>query len=173
MTTRYDQARDQRNFLERLGEKIPGFRGFQDRELRREVDRLEREHIACELGKIKKTVRSKARDLTDDGQIGALGDLDRLDRRLDGLSQAIRFTDYGATGLFDAVKIGEAELARVYDFDLSILADVQVLAESVKAIPTGKGEDLESALDGALTLTEQLEEKWSGRREVLREAVGG
>jgi hypothetical protein len=33
----YEQAKANRNVLEKLGEKIPGFRGFQDRELRRDV----------------------------------------------------------------------------------------------------------------------------------------
>jgi len=46
MTNSFDEAKAQRNILERLGEKIPGYRGFQDRELRRDVDRTLREHLA-------------------------------------------------------------------------------------------------------------------------------
>ena len=47
-----------RNWLERLGEKIPGFRGFQDRELRREVDKMQREYLARELARLKVDVRA-------------------------------------------------------------------------------------------------------------------
>src|SRR5689334_15331538 len=36
MTDGFEQAKAQRNALERLGAMIPGFRGFQDRELRRD-----------------------------------------------------------------------------------------------------------------------------------------
>ena len=60
----------------------------------------------------------------DAGKIGALNGFDRLDRQLDGLSQAIRFSDYGASGLFDPVKIGEPELQRLYEFDLSVVNDL-------------------------------------------------
>ena len=109
MTNSFDEAKAQRNILERLGEKIPGYRGFQDRELRRDVDRTLREHLASELGRLKSSLRDRTRAYTDAGKIGALNGFDRLDRQIDGLSQAVRFADYGATGLFDPVKIGEAE----------------------------------------------------------------
>ena len=72
MTDGFDEARQQRNWLERVGEKIPGFRGYFDRELRRDVDRMQRQHLSRELGRIKTAVRSRARDYTDAGQIGLL-----------------------------------------------------------------------------------------------------
>src|SRR6185295_5880248 len=95
MSDGYDEARANRNFLERLGEKIPGYRGFQDRELRRDVDRLLRERLATELGRLKALLRDRARAFTDAGKIAALNGFDRADRQLDGLSQSIRFSDYG------------------------------------------------------------------------------
>jgi len=70
MTNGYDEAKGQRNLLERIAAKIPGFRGFQDRELRRDVDRLEREHLASEVGRLKAVVRERARAYTDAGRIG-------------------------------------------------------------------------------------------------------
>ena len=80
MTNGYEEAKAGRNILERLGEKIPGYRGFQDRELRRDVDRLQREYLSSELGRLKGVLRDKARSYTDAGKIGALTGFDRLDR---------------------------------------------------------------------------------------------
>src|SRR4029078_5660075 len=118
MTDGFEAAKAQRNALERLGGKIPGYRGFQDRELRRDVDKLLREHLSAELARQKGALRERARAYTEGGHLASLGGFDRLDREIDGLSQAIRFSDYGATGLFDAVKIGEAELAQLSQFHL-------------------------------------------------------
>src|SRR5690348_3340565 len=98
MSDGYERAQGQRNLLERLGAKIPGYRGFQDRELRRDVDRLQREHLAAELGRLKAALATRARDYTDAGQLAALAGFGRLDRQLDGLQQTIRFSDYGASG---------------------------------------------------------------------------
>jgi hypothetical protein len=171
MTDGFEEARAQRNALERLGAKIPGFRGFQDRELRRDVDRLQREHLSGQLGRIKSALRDRARSYTDAGKIGALNGFDRLDRQLDGLSQAVRFSDYGATGLFDPVKIGEAELARLYEFDLAVLDDLALIEGEVAGVPAPGGDDPSPVLEKLLAQVRALEDKWKAREQVIGNVV--
>ncbi|MDH3743618.1 MAG: hypothetical protein OES47_00785 [Acidobacteriota bacterium] len=174
MANGYEEAREQRNWLEKLGAKIPGFRGFFDRELRRDVDRMQRDHISRELGRIKSAVRSKARDYTDAGQIGLLHLFERIDRKLDGLSQAVRFADYGATGIFDVVKIGEEELERLYAFDLSLLEDVSSIDAEIRALPgpqSGAAAAAKVAVDDALENIVQLADKWADRETVMSNVV--
>jgi hypothetical protein len=171
MSDAYEDARGSRNFLERLGEKIPGYRGFQDRELRRDVDRLLREHLASELGRLKAALRDRARAFTDAGKIGALNGFDRLDRQLDGLSQAVRFSDYGATGLFAPVKIGEPELARIYQFDLSVVDDLARLESEIAALPAPGAEDPGPALQRLQEAARALDGKWRQREQVIGDAV--
>ncbi len=167
MTNGYDEAKAQRNLLERIAAKIPGFGGFKDRELRRDVDRLEREHLASEVERLKGSLRDRARAYTDAGRIGALQGFDRLDRQMDGLAQSIRFSDYGATGLFDPVKIGEAELARIYEYDLSVLQDLTEIESAVAAIPAPSGDDPAAALDRTRERVSALADKWRGREQVV------
>ncbi len=171
MTTGFDEAQERRNWLERLVDKIPGFRGFQDRELRREVDKLQREHLAKELGQIKQAVRGKAQAYTDAGQIGALYLFGRMDGRLDGLSQAIRFADYGQSGFFDVVKINEPELDAIYQFDLSLVEDIARLAGDVVAIPLPGQGDAQEACSQALAHIATLGDKWAERKNVISGVV--
>ncbi len=173
MSNGFEEARAQRNLLERLAARIPGFRGFSDRELRREVDRLQRESLAREVGRAKSALRRRARDYTDAGQIGVLHVFERLDRRLDGLSQSIRFADYGASGLFDTVKIGEPELERLYQFDLGLLDDLGELAAAIDRLPAPGAGDVDAAAAAAAALTDGLSEKWSRRGEVVSDVVRG
>lgn len=173
MSNGYEEARGQRNWLERLGDKIPGYRGFQDRELRRDVDRTLREHLASELGRLKTVLRDRSRAWVDAGKIGALNGFDRLDRQLDGLSQAIRFSDYGASGLFDPVKIGDAELQRLYEFDLSVVNDLAQLESDVATLPAPGGEDPAAALDRLLQEARALDGKWRQREQVISNVVHG
>ncbi len=163
----YQEAKARRNWLERLGARIPGFGGFKDRELRRDVDRLQREHLAGEIGSLKRRLRDKARAYTDAGEIAALTPFDRLDRRLDGLEQAVRFADYGASGFFDAVKIYEAELEKLYEFDLSLLDDLAALGGDVAAVPLPGTADPAPALAAAAERLAALEDKWNGRERVI------
>jgi len=173
MTNSFDEAKAQRNVLERLGEKIPGYRGFQDRELRRDVDRTLREHLASELGRLKSALRDHTRGYTDAGKLGALNGFDRLDRQIDGLSQSVRFADYGATGLFDSVKIGEPELQRLYEFDLSVVDDLAQLEAGVGAVPAPGGDDPTPALDHLQQAVRALDDKWKQRKQVIGNAVQG
>lgn len=173
MSNGYEQAKAQRNILERIGDKIPGYRGFQDRELRRDVDKTLREHLASELGRLKAAVRDRARSYTDAGKIGVLSAFDRLDRQIDGLSQAIRFADYGASGLFDPVKIGEAELERLYQFDLSIVNDLAQVEGEIASLPAPGGDDPAAALERALQLVRGLDAKWRQREQVISSVAQG
>ena len=171
MTNGFEEAQERRNWLERLVDKIPGFRGFQDRELRREVDKLQREHLAKQLGQIKQAVRGKAQAYTDAGQIGALYLFGRMDGRLDGLSQAIRFADYGQSGFFDVVKINEPELDAIYQFDLSLVEDIARLAGDVAAIPLPDQGDAQAACNQALAAISTLADKWTERKNVISGVV--
>ena len=44
-----DTARGGQNVLERLMNALPGFKGYREKELRRDADRLQREHLAARL----------------------------------------------------------------------------------------------------------------------------
>jgi hypothetical protein len=170
----YEQAKAGRNALEKLGDLIPGYRGFQNRELRRDVDKLQREHLAGELGRLKAALRERARSYTDAGQIAALNGFDRLDRQLDGMAQAVRFADYGASGLFDAVKIGEAELQHLYEFDLSVLEDLAGIDAEVAAVPSPGGDGpnaVNTALDRVQQKVRALDDKWRQRERVISDVV--
>ena len=171
MTNGFEEARSQRNWLERLGEKIPGFSGYQDRELRRDVDRRQREHLSRRLGRVKTASRALAGDYTDAGRIGTLHLFERLDRRLDGLAQSIRFADYGMSGLFDVDKIGEEELERLYEFDVALLDDIEGLAAAVGALP-GPGEgDVTGSIGQVMDLVDALRDKWAERDGVMSSVV--
>ena len=171
MANGFEEAQARRNWLERLVDKIPGFKGYQDRELRRDVDRMQREYLSHRFGELKAVVRRSARDYTDAGQIGLLHLFERLDRDLDGLSQAVRFADYGVSGFFDVVKIGEEELERLYQFDLSVVDDLETLAADLAAVPGPGGEDVHAALDRATDRVAGLRSKWSERKNVISQVV--
>lgn len=166
-----DAAREDRNLLERLIARIPGFGGFQERELRRDVDKLQREHLAKRVHEIKHRSRAVAGAYTDAGQIGLLDRFDRLDRRLDRLGETIRFADYGASGLFSTEKIGEDELARLYEFDLALLDDLDEIEAAVEELPPPGEGDAKAALEATLARLERLERQWRERETVISRVV--
>src|SRR5439155_183496 len=55
--------------------------------------------------------------LTDQGKLALVGAVDRVEKRAAVLSDRIRLASYGYSGVFDAAKVGEPELAALYAFD--------------------------------------------------------
>lgn len=164
------QAHTARNWLERLGQKIPGYAGFADRELRREVDKHLREHLSREVAGLRDRVRNRIAEYVEGGKIGELQAFDRLDKGLDGLSQAIRFADYGASGLFDTVKIGEAELGRIYEFDLGMVTEIEDLGTAIAALPGPGSGDPRPAVEAVRATLAAVAEKWAEREQVITAA---
>src|SRR5919108_6434450 len=120
-------VQDQRNWLERLTERIPGYSGYAQKERRRDIDKLHREHLADRLRAVKGPVTDLMREMTSDGRLFEVGAVDRLLKKLDKLENRVRFASYGYSGFFDVVKIQEAQLDAIYQFDLALADRVEQL----------------------------------------------
>jgi hypothetical protein len=125
---------DQRNWLERLGDKIPGYNGYVEKERRRDIDKLHREHLADRLRASKQPVSDFVRELSSAGRLFEVGPLDRASKKVDQIENRVRFASYGYAGFFDAVKIQEAELDRLYRFDLALVEKVEELERQARTL---------------------------------------
>src|SRR5438128_1418437 len=106
----YDKAKDQRSLLQRIGSIIPGFGGYMDRETRRDADRMEREFVADKLFAQKSAVKRVVDELMSNGVYDGLAQYDKVLNKIDKVAQKIKNAAQGYTGLWDSIKIGEAEL---------------------------------------------------------------
>jgi len=163
-----ERARERRNILEQLGAKIPGFRGYLERELRREVDKLQRDWLANEIDRARFAMNGKIRDWTRNGRLDALDLAASIEKGLDRLANRIRHADYGSSGFFDAVKIGEAELDRIYAFDLALAETVEYLALQVEQLPESADDQMLSRL---LDATQGADRKFDERATVFEEVT--
>jgi hypothetical protein len=124
----------QENVVERLARKIPGFGGYLDREKSRDADKLLRDFLAKSISAEKGRLENLGRDLIKKGQLEWIGETDRLGKVIDKITDKIRHASYGYTGFFDAVKINEAELSRIYEHDASLVSLVSTLGEAITAL---------------------------------------
>jgi len=124
------KARSQQNILERIANRIPGFKGYREKELRRDADRIEREFLARQLEECRATLDGWASDASRSGSFEAINDIETARKRLDRVVARIRFADRGYAGFFDAVKVDEDALRRLYEFDDSLLAYVEAIREA-------------------------------------------
>jgi len=160
-----DHAKD-RPFVETIVRQIPGFRGYFEKEDRRESDALQRDWLADRLERSKRSIDALTRPLADAGQIDLLPQVDRVRGRVDKLIGRIRGAMRGYSGFFDLVQVDEALLDRVYEFDVDLIAQVDTLAGAVDDLAKNP-EQMGNALGELLTQAEQLEQLWDLRADML------
>jgi hypothetical protein len=139
-----DKARAGQNFLEQIANFIPGFKGYREKELRRDADRVEREHVAARLEECKKPLNDTAAALTRSGGLEAINAVETARKRLDKVIARVRYADRGYAGFFDTIKVDEEALARVYEFDLSLIQQAEA---AQKAAGQGKLEEFLAVID--------------------------
>lgn len=125
---------DRKNWLERLGDKIPGYSGYSDRERRRDIDKLHRESLANRLRGLKGPLSELVRELSSSGRLMEVDPLDRAQRKLDRLENRVRFASYGFAGFFDVVKIEQPELESIYQFDLALVEYVDRVEAKIREL---------------------------------------
>jgi hypothetical protein len=161
-----DKARAAQNLLERIGNAVPGFKGYRERELRRDADRLQREFLSARLDDAKKGLNAIASAATRGGSLDAINDVETAKKRIDRVANRIRYAERGYSGFFDAVKVDENMLARVYQFDMGLIDDVDGIrtASSVAA----QSADVRAALQDLIARVDALDTRLSDRENILR-----
>ena len=158
---------ENRGCIESILRKIPGFKGYLEKEYRRESDDLQRDWLADRLQRSKRGLDDFAQELAETGQIDGLPQVDKLRARLDKIVGRIRSANQGYSGFFDLVQVDEPLLDRVYEYDLALLEQVAKLADEIEALPVG-GEPPGLAMPPLLAQTAQLEEHWDQREDILK-----
>jgi len=159
---------DQKNWLERLADRIPGYNGYLDCDRRRDIDKMHREHVANRLRSLKQPLTDIARDLTR-GRLMEVGVVDRATRKLDQIENRVRFASYGYSGFFDTVKIQEQQLDAIYRFDLDLVEKVDSLEAKVRGLESrsGESESLKSAATEIERALDEMNRKFDERYDAI------
>jgi hypothetical protein len=160
-----DKARAGQNILERLMNAIPGFKGYREKELRRDTDKVLREYLATRLDLGKKGLDQVAVSATRAKTLDVINDVETARKRIDKVAQKIRYADRGYSGVFDRVKIDEAVLERVHAFDASLLEVVESIRQGASAAPTSP--DIRAALAALVAEIDALDSRLSEREALL------
>jgi hypothetical protein len=157
---------EHRNWIEQILRHLPGFRGYLEKEYRRDSDELQRQWLADRLQRAKRAIDDAARPLVDAGQVDQLPQLDRLRSRLDKFIWRLRSAMQGYSGFFDLVRVDEAVLDHVYELDVAVMDEVQALAEAIEALPSRR-DQFATTLPELLNQIDNVESQWSARSEIL------
>ena len=167
----YAQAKSQMRLSERIAAALPGFRGYKEKELRRESDKLIRNNLTLKLSKDKDNVRSIAQKISDKRYLDVLPDIDRLNAKMDRITEKVNHASYGYAGFYDIVKIKEDSLDRMITFDNQLLDEVNALTASIEDLKaqllSNNFANLKDKIQTIADKFELLEDTFDQREQVI------
>ncbi|MBK8902251.1 MAG: hypothetical protein IPM53_13780 [Anaerolineaceae bacterium] len=168
----FDKIQGESTGLGNLLSKIPGLDGYMERSRRREADQLLRKTIADRLEGTRLLLGGISEELSRDiiKAIDHAEPMGRVDTRLMGLIGKVKDAPQGYAGFFDAIKVKEEDLARIYAFDENMLNYADQIAASTAVLEKAVMDDGDIA--GAIrTLDSEVKEAnttFDGRDEVIK-----
>ena len=166
-----EKVQSSQNAFERLVSRIPGFGGYKQKEQRREADKLLRLYVARQYEEQLARLNGVQAELASQGDLRTLLALERATTKLQLLIDRLKNASYGYSGLFDAVKVDEAALDKLYEFDRGMVDGAATIAAVLDRL-SGAVSLQQSASAEARELTAVLEElnaTFSRRQDVILE----
>ena len=141
MSDLFEKVTGDQDFFKKIASKIPGFKGYIERSNRRAADKLIRETVADRFEELWQRVSTLQTDFLSQGELLYLDDLEKAAIKLRTFIDKIRRASYGYTGFFDAAKVNEDELARVYEYDSAMLDLVDEVGNAIDNVEASMGTD--------------------------------
>lgn len=164
----YEKVGSDMDPFKKILSKIPGFSGYMERQHRRDSDKLLREVIASRFDELGQRVSALQRDFISNGEIQYVDDLEAAAIKLRTFADRVRRAPRGYSGLFDAVKINEEELARLYQYDSSLLDQVDIVSRAIDNVELSVGGDgLPAAIRNLVNVSRQADQLYDRRAEVV------
>jgi len=147
---------------------IPGFKGYVERQSRRDADKILRDTVANRFEAQWQRISALQKDLINQGQIELVDDLENAAIQLRTFIDRLRRATRGYSGLFDAVKINEEELAQIYQYDAAMLTLSDDVERAIDNVEASLGSDgLPAAIRHLTTTARQCQSVFDKRQEVV------
>ncbi len=168
----YEKAKGEMRLTERILAGLPGFRGYKEKELRRESDKIVRNHVYQRLMEARKDLKEVFQKLSDSKMHEVLTDMDRFIMRFDRVAQKINHASYGYAGFFNIVKVEESKLDKMIEFDTNMVDSAEKIVAKAdafkKEVAKQKFEKTRDHLSNLEDMLETMEETFDQRDEVVK-----
>jgi hypothetical protein len=157
--------------LEALVAKIPGYKGYKEKEIRREADNLLRQRLANQLAEERTQAEDIASQMLTGPGLSQLDEMGKGNTRLQTLIDKIKTAAQGYAGFFDAVRVKEDQLDILYEFDTRMLDQVDEIRAALDslqtALDTGESDKLAPAVRRYVKTVTDASATFDKRRDTM------
>lgn len=123
-----DKMKSDMSLTERIALYIPGYRGYREKNLRREQDRAVRNELSRAIQGTKADLATIQRELVS--QPNLMLDVERIRTKVDRYDVDVRKAVNGYSAFHNAVKILEDDLDRLVKWDAELIDDIQLMRQA-------------------------------------------
>jgi hypothetical protein len=125
------QIKDQRGGFAKVLSKIPGFKGYMEKETRRDADKLVREVVVARFTDQLDRLTELQTEMLSNGGFEYVDDVEQSAVKLRLFIDRVKTAPRGYAGVFDAVQVKEEQLDQLYNFDYQLLSEADNLAAAI------------------------------------------
>ncbi len=164
----YQKVTGSMDIFKKLASKIPGFKGYVERQNRRDSDKLIRDTIFRRFRELEGRVSEIQVDFINQGKLEYTDDLEKAALRLRTFADRVHTAPRGYAGLFDAIKINEAELTKLYEFDAALLDKTDEVSRAIDNVQASVGTDgLPAAIRNLQSVSKDCIKVYDRRQEMV------
>jgi hypothetical protein len=173
MSDLFDTVKGGQDVFQKILGYIPGFKGYIERSQRRAADKMLRDQVAQKYSELASRAGHFQKDIADAGALDLLDEMEAVAMKLRTFTDRIKNASYGYSGFFDAVKINEKELEKIYAFDAAFFELSTQIASGLDNVEAAIGGDgLKAAIRAVDGLAKQAGETYDRRYQVLTGEAG-
>ena len=164
----FEKVTGSMDIFKKIASKIPGFKGYVERQNRRDSDKHIRDTIYRRFRELESRVSDLQVEFISQGEIKYVDDLEKAALRLRTFADRVRTAPRGYSSLFEAVKVNEEELAQLYEFDSALLDKSEEVGAAIDNIQASVGTDgLPAAIRNLQTISKDCVKAYERRQEVV------
>lgn len=154
--------------FKKIASKIPGFKGYIERQARRDSDKLLRDTIYTRFKELENRISALQREFISHNELKYVDDLEASAIKLRTFADRVRLAPRGYSSLFEAVKINEDELAMLYEYDAGLLEKGDEVERAIDNIQSSIGTDgLPAAIRNLETVSADCISMYDKREQVV------
>ena len=165
----FEKVTSQQDAFDKLALHIPGFKGYVERQTRRDADKLLRDTVARRFEEHWKRASQLQSDMVSNGLIVYVDDMEKTSIQLRTFIDKITTAPRGYAGLFDAIKINEGELQALYQFDYAFFELSDQIGHALDNVEASLGDEaaLPAAIRNVTSLARLAVETYNRRTEAF------
>ena len=147
------------SILEKIGSLIPGYRGYAERDGKRNCDKQLRSILSSKLIECENTLVNRINEAITNSDKPLMRKIEVCRKLINTTQSKINYAPYGESGLFSDQQIKEDELMKIYHFDLDM---AEVVCEIENII-------LEHNIESIMKKLSELDNVLRSRNQFIRE----